>query len=406
MKRPSARATGLFALLAGAVGFGSTLLVREGGLDTPGRRAPYLQNDHGDRVTLCWTTDRPATSLVEVRGPDGASRPAGKLELTTRHEVELTGLRPGQRHAYRLQGSRQWTDFQTRPAAPRTFRFAVFGDIGDSAHAGDRAARLLRQHQPHFAVALGDLAYPTGRERLLSERFFTPLSSYSSSHVIWHVFGNHDQAAENGAPLERASEAPDNGPPGLPPDRNYSFDYGSVHVVVLDTNVDVEAIREKLAPWVEADLRASRAPWKFVMTHHPPYSSGEHGNTARVRRHLAPIFERMGVAAVFSGHDHHYERLAPERVTYVVCGTGGAHLYGLKKRRRGSQAAIQGRHGITLVDVDGHRASLQFVAAEGEVLDRFNLPAPRPPQDSTASNSQPDPERPAARHPAPREPRR
>ena len=376
MKRRRLGYAGFMAVVGIAVIAGTGFVHRQNSLDHPGVRAPYLQNDRGTDITLCWTTDFPATSRVELRMPDGSRREVGDLLPKTRHQVVLTGCRPGETHAYRTSvADSQWQVFTPRPAKPAPFRFAVFGDIGESSHSAQAVAGLLQRLKPEFAVALGDLAYPAGHERLLSERFFGPLSAYSRSHVVWHVFGNHDVATEKGRPLERASVGPDNGPPALPADRSYSFDYGEAHFTVVDSNLHVDQTRDIIAPWLERDLAASKARWKFVMLHHPPYSSGQHGGSQKVERRLVPIIARHGVDAVFAGHDHDYERFAPKTgVTYVVSGTGGAGLYRFRSETEGSLARTDDHHGLTLVEVDGDRATLKFIEEDGRILDHAEIP--------------------------------
>ena len=68
--------------------------------------------------------------------------------------------------------------------------------------------------------------------------------------------------------------------------------------------------------------------------HHPPFSISLHGGQRDLRERWTPLFERYGVTAVFSGHDHCYERAERNGVHYFVSGGGGAPLYG-----RGQRAA-------------------------------------------------------------------
>ncbi len=107
----------------------------------------------------------------------------------------------------------------------------------------------------------------------------------------------------------------------LPGDeRWYSYDWGRIHFVALDT----EASYSRQAAWLDADLAATTLPWKVVYFHRPPYSSGQHGSDTSLRNALEPIFEKHGVQLVLAGHDHDYERMLPQpRIQYVVTGGGG-----------------------------------------------------------------------------------
>jgi hypothetical protein len=349
--------------------------------DSPGVRQPYLQNDQGTSVTICWTTAGTVPSQVAYRRPgEPAEHLAGSPEPAIRHEVALDGLDPGSQYEYRVTtdaGASSWFPFSTRPEGPVPFRFAVTGDVGEGS-AGERAvARLLQQEAPHFAVALGDLAYPSGRERTLTSRFFRPLAGYSTGHVVWHVFGNHDVDGDGGRPLDLASVTPANGPPGLPPDRTYSFDYGPAHFVVLDSNLPGRILGSVVRPWLERDLQATDRSWKFVMTHHPPFSTGRHGSARKLQRILAPTFAAGGVAIVFSGHDHDYQRFRPiNGVTYVVSGNGGAGLYRFKRSNPNIAFRDDTHHGLTVLDVVQDRLVLRHVKEDDTEIDSCVLTRP------------------------------
>jgi hypothetical protein len=108
--------------------------------------------------------------------------------------------------------------------------------------------------------------------------------------------------------------------PGDNGEKWYSYDWGRIHFVALDT----EASYATQAAWLDGDLAATALPWKVVYFHRPPYSSGQHGSDTSLRRAFAPVFEKHRVQLVLAGHDHNYERMVPQRgVQYVVTGGGG-----------------------------------------------------------------------------------
>jgi hypothetical protein len=93
-----------------------------------------------------------------------------------------------------------------------------------------------------------------------------------------------------------------------------------VHVSVLDT----EQVNADQAAWLDADLRNTEQPWKIVVGHRPPYSSGYHGGSGAVRDTFEPIMKKHGVQLTLWGHDHDYERTVPiSGITYIVTGGGG-----------------------------------------------------------------------------------
>lgn len=354
-------------------------------LDDVGVRRPYLQDDRGTAVSVLWTTARPEPTRLRFRrlGKARETELNSEQDPARRHRVRLSRLVPGAEYEYRVVGgttSPGWTRFRTRPERTPSFRFAVLGDIGDTFPNDARAAaRLLQQEAPDFAIALGDLVYPAGREGLLTDRFFHPLEGYSSGHVLWHVFGNHDVKADGGRPLDLASEAPGNGPAGIAPGRTYSFDYGNAHFVSIDSNLPGVTLRDRVAPWLERDLRRTRRAWKIVVMHHPPFSSGKHGNSRKLQNTLVPTLSRCGVDLVFTGHDHDYERFKPiGGVTYIVSGDGGAGLYPFKQAGAASAVRENRHHGLTVIDIRGTKARLRHVLDNGRAVDDVELVAHAP----------------------------
>ena len=153
--------------------------------------------------------------------------------------------------------------------------------------------------------------------------------------------GNHEYVTNQAQPYLDNIYLPANNPADT--ERYYSFDWGPVHFVALDSNCamglasrgSLHAAAQK--SWAAADLAATKQPWKVVFFHHPPWSSGEHGSQLTMRRDFGPLFEQYGVDIVLTGHDHDYERskamvgdgVAPSGtrgVVYWVVGSGGASL--------------------------------------------------------------------------------
>jgi 3',5'-cyclic AMP phosphodiesterase CpdA len=117
-------------------------------------------------------------------------------------------------------------------------------------------------------------------------------------------------------------------PPGRPAWAHwYSFDVADLHLVMLDSNAyDQPAQLE----WLARDLAAARkngARWIFAAVHDGAYSRGSHGGNKIAAQSYAPLLARHGVAVLFSGHDHIYQRGEVRGLRYVVSGGGGAPLY-------------------------------------------------------------------------------
>ena len=165
-------------------------------------------------------------------------------------------------------------------------------------------------------------------------------------------------------------------------ERYYSFDYGPIHFVALDTEyalLDPGRQQAQLA-WLDADLAATTQPWRVVYFHRSPYSSGsEHGSALDVRQAFSPILERRGVQLVLSGHDHDYERSVPWRqfvssasgITYVVTGGGGAALYAVGSSAWTAKSASVNHY--MRVTVSGCTMTIEAVGLDGAVFDQASI---------------------------------
>ena len=125
--------------------------------------------------------------------------------------------------------------------------------------------------------------------------------------------------------------------------------------------------------WLEQQLKASTARWKLAVLHHPLYSSGrKHGSDLTLRRKLEPLFVRYGVNAVFSGHDHIYERTIPQQgILYFVTGAGGDTYRGSVDLKSPFRAASydEDNH-FMLIEAEHEQISFQAISETGRVIDR------------------------------------
>ncbi|MCC2668057.1 MAG: metallophosphoesterase [Armatimonadetes bacterium] len=341
-------------------------------------RGPYLQNAAVGSVEVRWELDRLGRSSLEVY--TGAETPR-KLDSPfdgRKHRVRLTGLRPGETYRYRiLTGSERVTDelsFRAVPAGPSRFTFAVFGDFGAGTRGQMQVAKLLDRSTAELALLTGDLIYGRGEEEHYDTRFFEPYRKSLRRMTFWPALGNHDNGTKQGAPLLALFDVPANGPLGLQTGRNYSFDYGNAHFVAFDSNAARPVLQKTIGPWLAADLKASKQPWKFVFMHHPPYSSANHGEDARIRDVMVPFFQQGKVDVVFSGHDHSYERTRPQAgITYIVSGNGGQSLYSHKNPHDYTAAFYNAKHGLTEVTLDDRTFQLRHINVDGKEVDKHEI---------------------------------
>jgi hypothetical protein len=371
-------------------------------------RGPFLQQITENSAIVVWTTRELGTAEVRyARSGVTRSAPAQTRLYTAaqtglgydfyQHEARVAGLAAASTYAYDLfMGGTDITPgqdaFTTAPlSGTGTIRFIAFGDSG----VGSAAQRQLstRMGADSFDVALhtGDVAYGDASgiggpgQSQYSDWVFDVYGSWLRSHPFFPSIGNHDNEVDNAQAYRDVFVLPENGASASYPDhaeRYYSFDYGPVHFVVLDTELALldPARRQVQLAWLDADLAATSQPWRIVYFHRPPYSAGgEHGSALDVRDAFVPIFENRRVQLAISGHEHDYERTIPMRsyttqggaVTYIVTGGGGAPLYpaGTASWTAASASVYHYLRG----NVGNCILKLEAVGLDGAVFDTYSI---------------------------------
>jgi 3',5'-cyclic AMP phosphodiesterase CpdA len=248
--------------------------------------------------------------------------------------------------------------------------------LGDSGHGGADQRAVARQLETvpfDFIIHLGDIGYDAGSRANLEDNFFKVYAHLLESVAVFPASGNHEYNSADAAPFREVFMLPENGgPEGL--ERWYSYDWGGVHLVVLDT----ERMGPVQAAWLDADLAANRLPWTVVYFHRPPFSSGHHGNNADVQRYFVPLFVQHRVPLVLTGHDHHYERTSPlDGVTYIVSGGGrrGTREVGRSSFTTFSLAVCH----FVYLTISGDTLNGHAIDGVGQEFDSFAVTVPRAP---------------------------
>jgi acid phosphatase type 7 len=376
-------------------------------------RQPYLQSVGPTSALVAFRTGVSCTPFVRFGPGTDVSRTAMAPAAGWRHAVKLTGLSPGQTYSYVVEACGSVTGVrQFRTATPPGTSRVHFTAMGDFGTGGSAQAQVLsRLSQPgragELVLALGDNAYSSGTEQEFQDRMFKPMAALLRQVPLFPSLGNHEYVTNQGQPYLDNFYLPANNPAGT--ERYYSFDWGPVHFVALDSNCAIglaSSDRCTLAAqksWLAQDLAATRQPWKVVFFHHPPWSSGAHGSQLKMRREFAPLFEQHGVDLVLTGHDHNYERSKPMKgdgvapsgtrgIVYLVVGSGGASLRSFPSAQP-SWTAYRNNTDAGYLDVvvDGGTLSARFINPAGTVRDSLKLtktlPAATAERDSAVSDS-------------------
>lgn len=364
---------------------------------------PYLQQLTDTAVVVRWMTKTGSSSIVRYATDTSYSVSASATTRTISalgtqmHSVQLGGLKSDTTYFYKVYTNHEdlWPEqtlsFRTAPSrgSTKSFTFAAFGDFGKNSDSQKRLRDRMARDSLRFLVTTGDNAYDAGRYTEFATNVFQIYGNVFSKAAVFPTLGNHDYATSSGGPYLDLFSLPRNARRAADQERYYSFDYGNVHVVALDTNTLLNATDsaadDDMFDWLRDDLSRTTQPWKIAVMHHAPYSTGSHGSDSRVRAKLVPIFEQYGVDLVLSGHDHIYQRTKPLRggqmttvaqggIVYVVTGAGAAANYScgsadwLAVAICSSNSAIYNR-----IQVNGSTLTVEAIDDAGTVRDSFSL---------------------------------
>jgi 3',5'-cyclic AMP phosphodiesterase CpdA len=248
------------------------------------------------------------------------------------------------------------------PNQPDSLKFAIIGDSGTGSSSQYKVAETLiasRAKFPYeFVLMMGDNLYSGSGPKDYKKKFEEPYKALLDSGLKFYAaLGNHDNTDErNYKPFNMGGQ------------RYYTFKpKNGVRVFALDTNyMDQPQLR-----WLETELKASGSDWKIVFFHHPLYSSGgTHGSDYQLRAQLEPLFLKHGVDAVFSGHEHFYERIKPQKGIYYFTSGGAAKLRDgdVKKTELTAKSFDSGYH-FMLIEVTKDTMYFQAITDQGKVVD-------------------------------------
>jgi hypothetical protein len=297
-------------------------------------RGPYLNHANDSSIVVRWRSSDPVVGRVYYGlSPDLLDLQTDEAQTTIEHVVQLTGLAPYTRYYYSvgspedtLAGNDSEHAFRTSPV-PGTAtdtRIWVLGDCGnanaDAAAVRDAYYAWSSPRIPDLCLMLGDNAYNQGFDHEYQAAVFDMYGDFLRRMPLWSCLGNHDTYAPADSidelPYFNIFSFPTNGDCGgvaSGTERYYSFDYGNIHFISLDSMTSDRVSDGPMATWLQADLASTTKTWIIALFHHPPYSKGNHDSDTdaieiEMRENFGPILEAGGVDLVLAGHSHVYER--------------------------------------------------------------------------------------------------
>lgn len=340
----------------------------------------YIQVGGSARARLA--NAHTATATVEILNAD-----VGDMNI---HSVTLTGLTPGTQYSYRVGDGTNWSKsytFTTQQAGTPSFNFIVLTDIhcgypNDTTgvptnlpYTNNLHAAFSNDSDAKFVVMDGDTLDYAGLYDQWN-LFYAGGAGVIDTIPVVPATGNHEPETKiNGSkayrkPVEFITQfkVPQNGPASQVVDNQqcdglkgevYSYNYGDVHFVILDSQATEEAVigndavsrfpggaqqfLDLQTKWLDNDLKSTTKKWKIVIFHKTPYYEKSNKSNEKVKSAFAPIFDKYHVDVVFNGHDHDYSRTYP--MTYSLNNSGDGNNYFWSNPASGTVYITCGRSG-------------------------------------------------------------
>ena len=242
------------------------------------------------------------------------------------------------------------------------------GDIANSG-SGDTATAALLDNIPGTVFTAGDNAYDSGTLTQYNT-YYEPTWGRQKARTK-PAPGNHEYNT-SGATGYFSYFGAAAGPSGR---GYYSYDLGNWHVVSLDSEISMAAGSAQ-EQWLRADLAASSKPCTVAYWHKPLFTSGANHSPETATRPLYQALYDYNAEVVVTGHNHQYERFAPQNPTggldtargirEFVAGMGGASHYSFGTIQPNSQARNSDTYGVLKLTLHANSYDWQFVPEAGK----------------------------------------
>ncbi len=302
-------------------------------------KGPYMIYPNSNTgMTLLWQLDKTQTCTLKW-GTDLScnmdSIESNEFNKNHQHKITLEDLKSDKKYYYKVIFTGDDTkekitsgSFNTAPSeTEEDLKFVVYGDTRSQPKVHNKVCRAILDKFSEdstlqtFMLHTGDWIGNGNKESHWNNQYFSRNSEHAiemHKHVpVMGCMGNHEGSGD----LFKKYW-----PYNFVNKRYYSFDYGPLHVAVLDQYSDYSEGSEQLN-WLREDLAGSKKEWKFILLHQPGWSAGHHGNDKAVQERIQPLCKKYGVQMVFAGHNHYYARIEKDGVLHLTCGGGGAPLY-------------------------------------------------------------------------------
>jgi predicted MPP superfamily phosphohydrolase len=391
-----------------------------------------------DHVTLTWTKDPKTTQTITWRTSTNVTKGlvqyknlttgetktfnAAKEDFSTSNtdinvgsmnlfSATLEKLTPGTKYSYKVGDGQNWSDentFKTENDKEDDTKFIVFGDSqSGNADVPNYApwnktiqSAYSKNKDADFIMNMGDLV-EKGQDYRHWNNWFDATKGVIDNLPEMPVQGNHETYNATGWDSTKPKyfvsqfKVPTNGPEGLK-GQVYSYDYGNVHFVMLDSQEDEEApnndeFLKQQAAWLDSDLTANKKPWTIVSFHKTPYYNKASRANVTLKNIISPVIEKHHVDVVLHGHDHGVSRTFPindgkyytdysKGTVYYVTGRSGAKYYGDLSSKVWDAFFFdpQDMPSYEVADVKGNVLTINAYKQDGTLVDSFVIDKDHP----------------------------
>ena len=325
-------------------------------------------------------------NVITVEGESSTIEVGGGVQQGV-HKVNVVDLQPSTTYTYRVGSGEasEWSElavFQTQSEDLSAFTFINVTDSQGKTEQDfelwgktlDKAFELFPDAQ--FIVHNGDLTDDPKKEASW-DFFFSKAKQWVTRIPLMPVTGNHDEIDKDADRYASHFYLPDNGSAKSNPGTTYSFDYGPVHFVVLNTESKVKDQTE----WLRKDLASTDKPWKIVALHDGPYGGSQEKS---ILKRWVPVFDEYEVDLVLQGHNHEYVRSKPMRNDQVVEENEGTiyvvtHSSGSKFNEKKDDLYYHEVHFkytkqvFAAVQISGDTLTFQAYDISGQPIDEFTI---------------------------------
>jgi hypothetical protein len=306
------------------------------------------------------------------------------------HTFTFPDLVPGTKYYYEvnISGDVYRGSFRSAPDSNATdLKFFAYGDTRTYPSHHDAVGQAMintftaDEEYQTFALGVGDFVSNGNLEIDWDSQFFddsyTNIRKMLSSIPLQGTMGNHEY---DGFLFQKYFPYP------FEESRYWSFDYGPIHVVVVDqyTNYFPGSVQHN---WIQSDLASTDKSWKFIVLHEPGWTSGGgHENSNDVQNNIQPLCRQYGVSVVFGGHNHYYSRVIANGVTHITTGGGGAPLYPPDTSVPDIVVVAMENH-YCKIEINGDQLNFEVVNIVGVTIDSFTLSSPTGLDDEIGANT-------------------